>query len=686
VTLTLKGDRLGRLREVLVLKPGMRAVKVEPVEAGTAWVTLAIDPACSLGEHPFLVRGDNGLTAWQTFWVGPYRERIEAEPNDRPAEAQTVPMGTTIEGTIAEADRDCFSIDLTEGQRLSVEVVGLRLGRKFLDPHLTLLDATGAPLLEVDDTGIARQDPGFSYKVSRAGRYFVVVRDAAYGGDADTRYRLMIGSHARPVAAFPSGGRPGQPLELTLLGDASGPHTVTINLPSDTELGGAAFWPFHPGPDSPTALPLRIRPVPSFLEREPNDSAKPTGKPTGTPPLALNGVLQTPGDVDVWNVHFPARVPFEVETFAARLGVAIDPVLTLRDGRGTVVARNDDGVEGDSRFRFVAPAEGDYRIEVRDQLRRGHEAAAYRLEITPVRRGLSLAVPVENAVTQEGQTLLVARGNRAVALVAARRDAFEGPVTLEPDGLPPGVSVRLGGPIEAGRYLTPLVLEADPKALLSGGLARLTGRCREPKSGGSEVIGGLSQDIGLAFGPPNNAVYHRVTVDRLPIAVVEELPFRLEVTPPKAPLVQDGRIDLKLRAVRSAGFTESISLTLPFQPPWLEEPESAEIADGESEATFPLLAAKSAEARTWRVVVAGQTRVQGGKVQVCTEPFELRSVPPPCDLKIEPARTRPGTNVEVVCRLTVMTPFQGKARIRLLGLPKSAAIRPVRSTTRCMPS
>jgi hypothetical protein len=186
------------------------------------------------------------------------------------------------------------------------------------------------------------------------------------------------------------------------------------------------------------------------------------------------------------------------------------------------------------------------------------------------------------------------------------------------------------------------------------------------------VQGGLSQNVALAFGPPNNAVYHSLTVDRFPVAAVNELPFRLAVTPPKGQLVQDGRIDLKVRVVRSSGFTEAITLTLPFQPPWIEEPESAEVADGESEAIFPLLAAKSAEARTWRVAIAGLTRVDGGKVRVCSEPFELRVVPPPCDLAIESARAKPGVNVEIACRLTVKTPFSGKARVRLIGLPKHA--------------
>src|SRR5262249_26632073 len=153
---------------------------------------------------------------------------------------------------------------------------------------------------------------------------------------------------------------------------------------------------------------------------------------------------------------------------------------------------------------FVAAQEGDYLIAVRDHLARGHASAVYRVEITPVRSGLELAVSVDSPVTQEGQTLLVPRGGRAAVLGAARREAFQGPVSLELDGLPTGVTPSLAGPIEEGQYLTPLVLEADARAPLGGSLVSLNGRCRDPKGGGAEVSGGLAQSVGIAFGPPNN--------------------------------------------------------------------------------------------------------------------------------------------------------------------------------------
>jgi hypothetical protein len=670
VALSLRGDRLDRLREVLFLNPGLRATQVEPIDSNTARITVAIDPDCPLGEHPYLVRGDQGLTAWRTFWVGPYPERAEAEPNNQLEEAEAISRSATILGTLTEADQDCFSVRLEQGARLSVEVVGLRLGGRFIDPHLSLVDDLGKTLLEVDDTGLLRQDCGATFVAPQSGRYLIILRDSAYGGDADARYRLVVGDHIQPLAAYPPGGQAEETLELTVLGDALGPQRLKVPLPATWPF--SRNWPCFISSNSPTPLPLRVQPWPSLLEQEPNNQDDPEAEPVGLAPVALNGILQTPGDRDVWKVRCPAGEAFEVETHASRLGVAIDPVLTIRDSEGRIVAWNDDGALGDSRCRFRAPVDGNYFIEIRDQLLRGHPSAVYRVEITPVSPQLSLAVPIENPVTQEGQTLLVARENRAAMLVAVRREGFQGPVDLEWDGLPDGLKARLAGPIEEGQYLTPLVLEAAADAPLGARLVRLTGRGRESREQGAEVVGGLQQDIGVTFGPPNNTIYHRLTVDRFPIAVVEALPLRLEVAPPLAPLVQDGRIDLKVKALRSPGFTEAIDLTLLYQPPWIEEPEVKEIPEGETEVTFPLLAARSAAARRWQVVIAGKTRVDGGKVQVVSAPFELRVVPPSCSLTIEPAATQPGVNVEVTCRLEVKTPFAGKGRLRLLGLPKHA--------------
>src|SRR5207247_2386129 len=107
------------------------------------------------------------------------------------------------------------SVDLKQGQLLSVEVEGMRLGRGAFDPRLAVLDAEGAVMADVDDTWLGMQDPFLSLVAPKDGTYFIRLRDTTYGGGDNFHYRLHIGAFARPSAVFPLGGQAGQDLALT---------------------------------------------------------------------------------------------------------------------------------------------------------------------------------------------------------------------------------------------------------------------------------------------------------------------------------------------------------------------------------------------------------------------------------------------------------------------------------------
>ena len=67
----------------------------------------------------------------------------------------------------------------------------------------------------------------FSFTAKQAGRYFVKVRDAEFGGTNESNYRLHVGSFSRPSVAFPSGGKIGEKTKLTLIGDQWGDFKKT---------------------------------------------------------------------------------------------------------------------------------------------------------------------------------------------------------------------------------------------------------------------------------------------------------------------------------------------------------------------------------------------------------------------------------------------------------------------------
>jgi hypothetical protein len=123
--------------------------------------------------------------------------------------------------------------------------------------------------------------------------------------------------------------------------------------------------------------------------------------------------------------------------------------------------RNDDGGPGygaDSRLDFVAPADGDYLLHLKDV--RGMEGPdfAYRLTIRDATPEYQLkAEPANPNIPRGGSTLVT------VSLIAHR--GFEGPIEIEVKGLPQGISASPAA-IMPGQDSTVVVLSAAPDASL----------------------------------------------------------------------------------------------------------------------------------------------------------------------------------------------------------------------------
>lgn len=99
-------------------------------------------------------------------------------------------------------------------------------------------------------------------------------------------------------------------------------------------------------------------------------------------PLAVDGKID-PETSDFYRFHAQAGARITVEVVARRLGFALDPIVRLLDSGGTelVYADDDPSLGPDCRFAFIAPAEGDYTLEVRDVRYQGGDAFRYRLRI-----------------------------------------------------------------------------------------------------------------------------------------------------------------------------------------------------------------------------------------------------------------------------------------------------------------
>jgi hypothetical protein len=342
-------------------------------------------------------------------------------------------------------------------------------------------------------------------------------------------------------------------------------------------------------------------------------------------------------------------------------------VLVLFNDKGGQIAANDDSGGPDSYLRFNVPADGNYTLSVRDHLLRGGPNFVYRVEITPIEPKLTLSIPLANQIgqpTQERQTIVVPRGNRFGTLIRSKREDFGGDLSLKIDGLPEGIKM-IAEPWPQGQDVLPVIFEAAEDAPIGGKLCEVTAISSDEKV---KAKGKFVQAVELAYGP-NNTSYHSFEVDKLAVAVVDAVPFNLHIVQPKAPLSQSGSMELKVAAERKGDFKGPITLKMLFDPPGVSAGNVAIPAD-KNEIVIPLSSTGNAPPKKWKIAVLGQGDA-GGPAWVCSPLADLQVVQPFVGIKIARTPVDQGQAAQVKVAIDQKNPFDGKAKIELLGLPNA---------------
>ncbi|NBO94139.1 MAG: hypothetical protein EBV06_17790, partial [Planctomycetia bacterium] len=140
----------------------------------------------------------------------------------------------TVDGTTKPETSEYFVVEAKKGQRLSVEVEGVRAnsvrGVLGIDPYVGIMNMKRFLLASADDTPLLKQDCFVSCVIPEDGKYIVEVRDSAYQGNA--RFRAHIGTFPRPTVAYPAGGQAGTEVEFTMIGDPKGDYRFKTKLPA----------------------------------------------------------------------------------------------------------------------------------------------------------------------------------------------------------------------------------------------------------------------------------------------------------------------------------------------------------------------------------------------------------------------------------------------------------------------
>lgn len=654
--LRLYGGNLQKIVGLLLNRPGIEVLGVKDVQQNQARATVRIAEDCPLGQHEIRVHTEAGISNLRTFWVGTLPEITEKENNNRRESAQKIPLNVTVSGRVLQEDVDWFEIELEHPMRVNFEVQGVRLGDREFDPVLAIYDAQGEPLASVDDTPLGRMDPVCSLDFEKAGTYWIELREAAFGGNGGCHYRLHVGTFPRPLAMLPAGGRPGEELEVTLLGDGP-PHREKIRLPASGRV--YRFFATNEHGTAPTPLPMSVLDVPNFIEPDRGKDRRPIPIQW---PVAINGVISRPGEVDRYRLQAKRGQSIEILAHARALRSPMDPVLYLRQVKGGSFSQYNDDSQGrpDCRLNFRIPADGAYDLTIYDQLRDGSPLHVYRIEITDPRG--ELITNVVPAGRYEDHAVAVPAGGRMAVRISTRGAAPGTELSFR--NLPPGVTAR-SGTLQRGSNLVPVVFEAATDAGLASRRLDILARLAEQK----EPRLTRYLQVAALVRVRNQQLYLWTLEETLPLAVTKESPFRLEVEPPEVPLIRGSPLRLKVRVHRDAGFNAPIRVRMLYNPPGVG---AGQVTVPKNEGHLSLSANGNAPVRTWQCAVVGRYYANRTFREASSAMFALRVEEPWMTARLGKARAEQGQAVQLAVDLKKAKDFGGKVRAELLNLPPGA--------------
>lgn len=527
---------------------------------------VTVKPDVPPGHYSVRCQGKYGLSGPRTFVIDSFTQVTETEPNNSPTEASEI---ATLPGSVngqlnGGTDTDWFKFQGQANQRLLVECYAQRIDSP-VEAVLKLTSADGRVLAECRRA--RGMDPVLDVNLPAQGTYFLSITDVLYRGGGDYTYRLAMGSFPAIDFVFPPAGLAGsneeytiygrnlpggQPANLSREGRPLEQLTVRIPIPADVSdklsfserldpvrasLSGIEYRvPSPAGPSNPVLLTVATAP----LVREAADNNSPKTAQTLVPPCEVAGQFYPQRDTDWYQFEAKAGAVYWLEVYSHRLGCSTDPSLVIErvekktdTGEEVVtqitwtddVRQREGGYEFDDRHRdpayqFTAPADGTYRVFVREGFSSlvSDPALTYRLAIRPAMPDFRLAaVPCDSS----GAIFLRKGGREAVRVVAFRQDGFDGEITVTATGLPEGVTASefiIGPQANAGL----LVLTADANAGGKMGQIQIVGKSKIADKEITRMARPAHPLSPVPFAQPNNpgqpSLASRLT-DNLPVVV-----------------------------------------------------------------------------------------------------------------------------------------------------------------------
>ena len=605
------GTDIDEATELLFSHPGLKAT---PRKDGNGnplanQFSVTIDSSVPAGLYDVRMRGPFGVSNPRTFRVDTIPEVPEAEPNNLPEQAMAVTLGNVVNARAnSAADVDMYTVGVKAGQVVVVRAEAAAID-SLMQPVVELFDASGRRV--AFSRRQRQQDPVVIYKSAADQQLRVKVRDTVYGGSNDYGYRLVVDSRMLIDAVFPQVVQAGTDARVTVLGrhvpggqDAGQAlnglplqkKEVTIRVPNVGNRTGAD--------SAATSIDAAIVGIEgnliSFAVHSAAVNAVAHSDEAGPValPAAVSGSFETQQDEDTIRFAAKAGEKWQINVLAHRLGSNADPSLIVEqitkpaDGAETYkrLAREDEGkinpgggnlptLTTDPAYLFTAPADGEYRLRLRDRFAasRGAPDLTWSVTIDPPTPDYQVVVfdsfpSVDGKQPPATGSVSIRRGgNYYIPVYAYRSGGHSAEIKLTVEGLPKGVTCAPASFLP-GRQDSMLVFSAAHDAPESASPVTITAT----STNGDQAMTREARVATLVHGGINGLPRTGRASSTLVVGVMrDEQPFHVEPGIVSAEMSQDQQLLIPLKLIRRAGFDNKVDIAFAGQPGNVDIPKVA---------------------------------------------------------------------------------------------------------------
>lgn len=582
--------------------------------------TIKLPGDVSPGIYPLRVCSDKGVSAAVLLGV----DKLPQLPLD----AKIEQLPAALHGRVANNQIVSTSFEGKKGQRIALDVEARRLGSP-LEPVVRLYDARGAQIAWSPPQSILSGDARCEALLPANGPYTIELHDRLYRARAPGYFRLKVGDLEHADLPFPLGATAGRSTSLGFVSSSMASDFRLSMTPSagmgvtPVDMTGAAGFS---GPQPA----LIVSEFPELVERA-GGAGKPQMLPQ--PPVAVSGRISAKGQEDVYHVAVKEGTKLRIEVLADRVGSPLDGVLVARRKSGQQVGQNDDGPgTSDPVLEVTVPkGENTLALALRDLRGEGGADYVYRLLVEEAAGGAF-------TLSTDADAINIPAGGTQILEVRARRAGVRGPIDLDLENLPAGITVS-GAQIAAGDALGLVSLTA-PEDAPSCGAVTITATAQE----GDATI---QRKVLL---PETDASRRQPWLrEQVAVATATGAPIRLawaDASKDDA-LLLGGSTPLDVRLSRSQGVKGKVRLRLATTqtPPKktvkqrnrnvmvddeqrtlrLEKP--VELANGADAAEVRLAVPNDLKERPWSVAVVAELLSADGKSVVASAATPVRQLP-----------------------------------------------------------